>query len=127
MKHVQRFSRFLTDTVNLNQSRLDDLDARVLDVPLIAHSLERLGAGGGNGRHLLEGEVRWLGGDLVRSSSRVLGECAVAGGEYLIARLKLRDVLADRLDTTRDILSSNPGFGLFGVRWPCGRRTECPS
>jgi hypothetical protein len=82
-----------------------------LNLPHVAQSLERGGAGGGNGRRLLEGEVRRLGRNLVRSSGRVLGEGAVAGAEHLIARLEPRHILADRLDATCDILAPNADFG----------------
>ena len=73
----------------------------------IAKGLKRGGAGGGNRRRLLEGEVRRLWGDLVHSSGRELGECAVARSEHIIARPKPRDALADRLDAARDILAPN--------------------
>src|SRR2546427_284060 len=61
----------------------------------VAKTLERGAAGGGNGRRLLEVEVRRLGRNLVLPSCRVLGEGAAAGAEQLIARLELRDILAD--------------------------------
>src|SRR4051812_37681049 len=58
---------------------------------------------GGYGCRLLEGEACRLGGELAPSGRRVLGEGAVGGAEFFVARLKPRHVFTDRLDRARDI------------------------
>jgi len=52
---------------------------------------------------LLEGQVRRLGREHVFWGRCVLGEGAVTRAEDFVARLKARDVLADRHDRARDM------------------------
>ena len=77
----------------------------------VAKSLEGGEGGGGHGGRLLEGEVRRLVRELVLSGTCVLGEGAVAGAEHVVASLKPRHVLADRLDRPRDIHAPNTSLG----------------
>src|SRR6185295_8069151 len=58
-----------------------------------------------DGRRLLEREVRRLRQEVVLRGAGILGEVAPAPAEHLIARSKLLDVSADRLDLTGDIES----------------------
>ena len=83
----------------------DDLRAtavgRRLDLASVAKTLRATTAEVGTAAC---SKVRFAGlRECVRSGTRVLGERAVAGAEDGVARLKLRHVLADRLDCARDI------------------------
>ena len=60
-----------------------------------------------------------FGNEVVLARARVLRERAGAPAEDLIARSKLRHVLADRLDRPRDI---RPGTRFFGLRSPVATR-----
>ena len=92
--------------------RADDQDSLTgSNLPLVANGLEGGVARDGDGRCLLEGEVRRLGREPVRAGAGVLGEGAVAGAEHLVPRLKLGHVLADRLDASGDIETANGVLG----------------
>jgi hypothetical protein len=78
----------------------------------VAQALKGGARGGGNGRRLLEAEIRRLGRQHTAaadaalagsSGAGVLGEGAAAGAEHLLPRLKLRHVLAHRLDAPGDV------------------------
>jgi len=92
--------------------RADDQDALTgSNLPLVANGLEGGVARDGDGRCLLEGEVRRLGREPVRAGACVLGERASAGAEYLVAWLKLGHLLADRLDASGDVEAANGVLG----------------
>src|SRR5919109_39745 len=74
-----------------------------MHLPLIANGGEGGERGVSDGRRLLEGEVGRLRQEVVLRGARILGEGAPAPAEHLIARSKLFEVSADRLDLTGDI------------------------
>ena len=71
----------------------------------IAKSLEGGQCGDGYGRSLLEREPGRFRDESVLFGTRVFGKGAPAQSEHLIARSKLRDVPANRLDMPRHINS----------------------
>jgi hypothetical protein len=92
--------------------RADDQDVLPrLHVPRLTKRMERRAAGGGDGRGLLDGEVRGLRRNLVDPSGRILGESAVAGAEHLIAPLEVLDVLPDSLDAACEVGAADAGLG----------------
>jgi hypothetical protein len=86
-----------------------------LNPSLVPQTLEGGASGDGHARRLFEGEARRLGRKVLGSSARVLGEGPAATAEHLIARPKLRDILADRLDAPGDIPAQH---SLLGLRSP---------
>jgi hypothetical protein len=88
------------------------------NLPLVANGLEGGVARDGDGRCLLEGEVRRLGREPVRAGARVLSEGAVAGAKHLVPRPKLGHALAHRLDAPGDIETAN---GILGRAEPEAR------
>ena len=77
----------------------------------LADGLQRGTSGDGDGRGLLEGQVRRLGCELARLDAGVLGEGAVAGAVDLVARLELGHVLADGLDRSGEGPARVGGLG----------------
>ena len=66
----------------------------------------------GHRRRLLEGQARRLGHHLVRFGARVLGECARAEAEHLVAGLQPAHVRTDRLHPARGVDPGHPGLRL---------------
>ncbi|GAB4532005.1 MAG: hypothetical protein Kow0063_11950 [Anaerolineae bacterium] len=78
-----------------------------LHLTCVAKTAQGGDCGGRYGRGLLKGEVGRLQHKLVFSSTHILSAGALAVAVYLIPWLKLRDVLANRLDQPGHIVSRN--------------------
>jgi hypothetical protein len=78
------------------------------NLPVVANRLECCGASDGNGRRLLEREVRRLRRELAHSGGRVLSERAVADAEHGVADVEGGDIAAHGLDTAGYVSASNP-------------------
>jgi hypothetical protein len=84
--------------------RADDQDLLTgLDAPVVADGLQGGAPEDGDGRRLVEGEIRRLRGELVGSGSRVLGEGAGRRPEHLVARREAGHVGTDRLDRSGQV------------------------
>ena len=91
-----------------------------LDLAVVAQELQGGGRRHADGGRLLEREVGRLRQEVVLARRRVLGECAGAPAEHLVARSK---AAARSLPTASTVPAmSVPGTGFFGFRSPVAMR-----
>ena len=83
----------------------------LLHPSLVTDSLERAGAGDGDGRGMLVGQVRGFGREQTLGDRYVLGEGTRAGAEHVVALAEPGDTLADGLDATCHLLTRDAGLG----------------
>jgi hypothetical protein len=82
------------------------------DLSLIAKRLEGGEPRDGDGRGLLEAEIRRLEGKVVRWRAGVFGEGALAPSEHLVTGPESGHVLADRLHGPGDVHAQGGDLGL---------------